>query len=159
MGVKLPVTRFVSRTLIFWTKSGTSSGSLARVLPIIGWDRELIRLQQESLPPYSFKLSGIKTILELMEKNGAARLDPWEIFVWRKNFFNKENRVKGFCQKQLADLSYFLFLLSFFSMPFYNFVFLILLSFLFFFYCYLLFFRLFRLLFTIKITACATNIY
>ena len=65
----------------FWTKSGTSSGSLARVLPIIGWDRELIRLQQESLPPYSFKLSEIKTILELMEKNGAARLDPWEIFV------------------------------------------------------------------------------
>ena len=26
----------------FWTKSGTSFGSPARVLPIIGWDRELI---------------------------------------------------------------------------------------------------------------------
>merc|ERR1712030_101850 len=55
----------------------------------------------------------------------------------------------------------FIFSSSFliFTFPSYKFVFLILLSFLFFFFVICFFFRLFRLLFTVKITACATNIY
>ena len=49
------------------------------------------------------------------QKNSAARLDPWEDFV----------------KSSLLTFHIFFFFYLFFSMPFYNFVFLILLSFLF----------------------------
>ena len=84
---------------------------------------------------------------------------------WPKNLLaqiKKQRSAPGppgdFCQQQLADFPlYFLFL--FLSLPF-----LLIISFYdslvfsFLFLSYLLFFRFFRLLFTVKITACATNI-
>jgi len=52
----------------FVEKAGSMSGALARVVPIIGLDKEMVRLHQERLPPFSFELDGIKTILKKLEE-------------------------------------------------------------------------------------------
>ena len=51
----------------FVKKAGEKSGALARVLPVIAVDREMIRLHQERLPAYAVDLSGVKAIMEVME--------------------------------------------------------------------------------------------
>ena len=56
----------------FVKNAGPESGALARVLPVIGVDREMIRLQQERLPPFSVSLEGVKTILRILEEKFAA---------------------------------------------------------------------------------------
>ena len=57
---------------LFITKSGTDSGSVARVLPVIGYDRDMIRLMQEYLPLASTSLDGIKSVLTIMEQKFVA---------------------------------------------------------------------------------------
>ena len=52
----------------FVQRSGHDSGTLARVLPIIGCDREMIRLLQAKLPAVSIPLEGLKTVLSIMEE-------------------------------------------------------------------------------------------
>ena len=37
----------------FVEQSGHKSGTLARVIPVVGWDREMVRIQQNKLTPYS----------------------------------------------------------------------------------------------------------
>ena len=37
-------------------------------MPVIGLDKEMVRLQQERLPSFSFDLKGIKTILKILEE-------------------------------------------------------------------------------------------
>ena len=48
-------------------QSGPNSGSLARIVPVIGLDREMVRLGQDRLPSCSFPLDGVKAILAIME--------------------------------------------------------------------------------------------
>jgi len=78
-------------------------------------------------------VSDIRSYLNLKETLKNERHQKIQFKSERKK--EKQRSAPGplgeFCKKQLAELSYFPFLLlSFFSMPFYNFVFLILLSFL-----------------------------
>ena len=51
----------------FASKAGATSGALARVLPVLTYDREMIRLQNERLPAYTFQLDGIKEAFEVLE--------------------------------------------------------------------------------------------
>ena len=51
----------------FVKKAGEKSVALARVLPVIAVDREMIRLHQERLPADAVDLSGVKAIMEVME--------------------------------------------------------------------------------------------
>ena len=55
----------------FATKAGATSGALARVLPVLAFDREMIRLQNERLPAYTFNLDGIKEAFEVLEDQFA----------------------------------------------------------------------------------------
>ena len=48
-------------------KSGSNSGSLARVIPVLAYDRELVRLQHERLPSKSFSFDGLKEALGILE--------------------------------------------------------------------------------------------
>ena len=57
--------------LYFVQKSDRRSGVLARVLPILSYDREIVRLACEKLPPYFFPLDGYKEAIEEMEKKFA----------------------------------------------------------------------------------------
>ena len=40
-------------------------------MPVIGWDREMITLQQEKLSPYSISLNGIQDVLDVLEERLA----------------------------------------------------------------------------------------
>ena len=51
----------------FVEKSGRLSGMLARVIPVLSHDREMIRLVYEKLPQYDFSLDGLKKVLGIME--------------------------------------------------------------------------------------------
>ena len=51
----------------FVQKSGPTSGSLARVIPIVGYDREMTRMLYNRLPAYSFSLCGLKKAFEILE--------------------------------------------------------------------------------------------
>ena len=42
---------------------------LARIIPIIGYDRGMIRIEYERLPQVSFPLTGLKKVVGLMEKH------------------------------------------------------------------------------------------
>ena len=53
----------------FIRKSGPTSGSPARVLPVLAYDRELVRLQRNRLPLYTFSLSGMKTAYGILESH------------------------------------------------------------------------------------------
>ena len=53
-------------------KSGPKSGTLARILPVIGMDRQMIRLLQDKLPLLSMPLNGIKSVLSIMETKFAS---------------------------------------------------------------------------------------
>ena len=59
----------------FVKKAGSNSGALARVVPVLGWDRQMIRLQQEKMSPYSFSLQGIKDVLSILEERLA--MNKW----------------------------------------------------------------------------------
>ena len=48
-------------------KSGNLSGMLARVLPILAYDRNIARLTYERLPKYAFPLKGLLKALQIME--------------------------------------------------------------------------------------------
>ena len=48
-------------------KAGPKSGALARVVPIIGYDREMIRLQQDPMSAFAISLEGTKKILSILE--------------------------------------------------------------------------------------------
>ena len=58
----------------FVEKSGPTSGTLARVIPILSFDRDTVRLPQEKLPPSSFSLVGFKKALAVMEFEFANSL-------------------------------------------------------------------------------------
>lgn len=47
--------------------SGETSGTLARVIPILAFDGEILRLQCERFPSQSFSLNGIKKAFSLLE--------------------------------------------------------------------------------------------
>ena len=51
----------------FMAKSGRFSGIMARIIPILGYDRDIVRLTYERLRPYQFSLSGLKQVLGIME--------------------------------------------------------------------------------------------
>ena len=61
-GIKEDYIQFVKR-------SGTSSGTLARVLPVLSYDRSIVRLANEKLPPCHFNLAGYKKAFEIMERH------------------------------------------------------------------------------------------
>ena len=61
-GVKDDWTSFVQ-------KSGATSGTLGRVLPVLTFDRDMIRLTNECLPPYFFSLEGMQTAFSILEDN------------------------------------------------------------------------------------------
>ena len=48
--------------------SGTQSGQLSRVVPVLACDRETFRLNNERLPSYNFDLSGFKKAFSIMER-------------------------------------------------------------------------------------------
>ena len=48
-------------------KAGVNSGALARVLPVLAYDREMIRLQHERLVSYTFSLDGLKEAFGILE--------------------------------------------------------------------------------------------
>ena len=52
----------------FIQKSGAASGSLARVLPILACDREVIRLLSERLSQQTFSLQGMKRAFTVLEQ-------------------------------------------------------------------------------------------
>ena len=58
----------------FVEKSGPTSGTLARVIPILSFDRDTVRLPQEKLPPSSFSLDGFKKAFAVMEFEFANSL-------------------------------------------------------------------------------------
>ena len=58
--------------ITFVQKSGTQSGMLARVIPVISCDRNIVRLATEKLPPYFFNLQGYKRAFEIMEKHFSS---------------------------------------------------------------------------------------
>ena len=51
----------------FIKKAGPNSGCLARIIPIIGLDRNMVRMQQEQMSPYSFSLDGLKSAFSIFE--------------------------------------------------------------------------------------------
>ena len=51
----------------FVSKSGASSGTLGRVIPVITFDRTMIRILSERMPIYTFPLTGIKKIFTILE--------------------------------------------------------------------------------------------
>ena len=61
-------------------KTGLNSGYLARVMPILCYDREVVRLQQDNLPSYSFSLDGLKKAFCIFESKfsrfSAKDIDP-----------------------------------------------------------------------------------
>jgi len=61
----------------FVTRSGPKSGYLARVLPVLGCDREMIRLMQYRLPSFALPLNGITEVLGIMEKKYCEFFSPW----------------------------------------------------------------------------------
>ena len=52
-------------------KSDPKSGVSARVLPVLTYDREIVRLASEKLPPYFFPLKAYKEAFLVMEKQFA----------------------------------------------------------------------------------------
>ena len=44
----------------FVERSGPTSGTLARMVPILSYCRNIVRLAQAKLPPTSFSLDGLK---------------------------------------------------------------------------------------------------
>ena len=48
-------------------KSGATSGSLSRVLPVITFDRDMIRLLNERLSSNPFSLQGLKRAFGILE--------------------------------------------------------------------------------------------
>ena len=52
----------------FLAKSGKLSGMLARIIPVLGYDRGMVRLSYERLPQYDFALDGLKKVLSIMER-------------------------------------------------------------------------------------------
>ena len=55
----------------FVERSGPTSGTLARVVPILSYGRDIVRLAQSKLPPTSFSLDGLKRALAIMEAQFA----------------------------------------------------------------------------------------
>ena len=53
----------------FIEKSGKFSGMMARIIPIIGYDRAMVRLDYERLAQYEFSLTGLKKVLTVMERH------------------------------------------------------------------------------------------
>ena len=51
----------------FVTKSGASSGTLGRVIPVITFNRTMIRILSERMPIYTFPLTGLKKIFTILE--------------------------------------------------------------------------------------------
>ena len=51
----------------FVERSGPTSGTLARVIPILSYDRDIVRLAQSKLPPASFSLDGLKRAFAVIE--------------------------------------------------------------------------------------------
>merc|ERR1712115_517501 len=86
------------------------------------------------VPPYTFLIT--------TKKKQRSAPGPWEIFV----------------NSSLLIFFYFFFFFYYLYLSFLKLRFSDSLVFSILFLCYLLFFRLFRLLFTVNITACATNI-
>ena len=58
----------------FVEKSGPTAGTLARVIPILSFDRDTVRLPQEKLPPSPFSLDGFKKAFAVMEFEFANSL-------------------------------------------------------------------------------------
>ena len=42
---------------------------LARIVPVLGYERDMVRLEYERLPPYNFAMSGLKKVLTVMERH------------------------------------------------------------------------------------------
>ena len=58
----------------FVERSGPTSGTLARVVPILSYGRNIVRLAQTKLPPTSFSLNGLKRAFAVVEVAFANRL-------------------------------------------------------------------------------------
>ena len=58
----------------FVQKVGNLSGMLARVLPVLAYDRDIIRLDYERMPHYPFPIDGLKQALMIVE-NHLARFE------------------------------------------------------------------------------------
>ena len=53
----------------FIEKSGKFSGMMARIVPIIGCDRAMVRLEYERVAQYEFSMTGLKRVLTVKENH------------------------------------------------------------------------------------------
>ena len=85
----------------FVDKSGATSGSLARVLPVLSCDREVIRLLSERLTLEPFSLTGLKRTFFVFEQQ-FSHMKRRGMYRVRRVFFFLVNRVEHQKRTQTA---------------------------------------------------------
>ena len=106
----------------FVQKVGNLSGMLARVLPVIAYDREIIRLDYERMPHYAFPLDGVKEVMMIIENHFAtfesSQATPPLTFQFSESTLNKTYRetnsllVAVFDEDEENDSAHYMALLN-----------------------------------------------